>query len=122
MDQREFIQRLNKIKVVQRKVGSYMEAFPVLLIKSLDLDLPTIKMQLGVIAKHVQAFNGLVVDLQIELDGGENTLDMLTRLEHLRKELLDDYLAYKSQIHERIRCLRQIEAESSQKWNRSNHK
>ena len=43
-----------------------MEVYPVLVIKSLDLDLPTIKMQLGVIAKHMQIFNRLVVDLQIE--------------------------------------------------------
>ena len=70
-----------------------MEDLPTLLIESLDLDLPTIKMQLSVIAEHVRVFNSLIVNLQIELDGGEDTLDMLTRLEHLRKELLDDYLA-----------------------------
>ena len=91
-----------------------MEDLSISLIKSLDLDLPTIEMHLGLIAEHAQIFNSLVVDLQIKLDGGEDTLDMLIRLEHLRKELLDDYLAYKSQIHERIRHLQQIEAESSQ--------
>ena len=111
MDGREFIWQLNEIKVVQRKVISYMEAYPVSLIESLDLDLPTIKMQLGIIAEHVWVFNGFLVDLQIKLDGGENTLDMLTRLEHIRRELSDDYLSYKTQIHKRIWHLRQIEAE-----------
>ena len=68
-------------------------------------------MQLGVIAEHLQVFNSLVGDLQIELDGGEDTLDMLTRLKHLRRELLDNYLAYTNQINRRIQRLRQIEAE-----------
>ena len=36
---------------------------------------------------------------------------MLTRLECHRRELLDDYLAYKNQINRRIRRLRQIKAE-----------
>ena len=36
---------------------------------------------------------------------------MLTRLYRLRRELLDNYLAYKNQINRRIRRLRQIKAE-----------
>ena len=48
---------------------------------------------------------------KIKLDGGEYTLDMLTRLYRLRRELLDNYLAYKNQINRRIRRLRQIKAE-----------
>ena len=102
MDHREFIRQLNIVKVAQRRVGCYMEDLPIPLIESLDLDLPTIKMHLGVIAKHVQIFNSVKVDLQIELDEGEDTLDMLIRLEHLRRKLLDDHLAYKTQLHKRI--------------------
>ena len=49
---------------MKEKVSSYMEAFSISLIESLDLDLPTIKMQLGVIAYHSQVFNSLVGDLQ----------------------------------------------------------
>ena len=48
---------------------------------------------------------------KIKLDGGKDTLDMLTRLDRLRRELLDDYLAYKNQINRRICGLQQIKAE-----------
>ena len=65
---------------MKEKVSSYMEAFSISLIESLDLDLPTIEIQLGVIAEHLWVFNGLVGDLQIELDGREDTLAMLNRL------------------------------------------
>ena len=64
MDPKEVTRPLNEVMFASKKVSCSMEDFPITLIETLDLDLPTIKMQLGVIAYHSQVFNSLVGDLQ----------------------------------------------------------
>ena len=88
------------MKVTSKNASYSFAEFPITLAKIMDLQ--TIEMELGVITDNMRIFNNLVSDLEINLDGDEHILNRLSKLEQMRKEILDKYIADRNEINEMI--------------------